>query len=113
MKAQIVEKIVELGWSNEYLISSDSRLTISAFKHGVGLCCQTGNVARVYADLLKLQTLFINKNIGAGIIIVPTQKMANIIGTNVANSEKLNRELIIFKSVITIPLVIIGFGQEE
>lgn len=70
---------------------------------------QTGNVSRVYADLMKLQTLFVNGRIKAGIIIVATTDCARQYTCNAATYERLVRELEIFSQVITMPLVIVGF----
>ena len=81
---------------------------------GIGLCFQTGNVGRIYADLLKLQTLYTKGNITAGIILIPQNQTAKELGSNMANYERLIRELPIFSQVITMPIVVIGFdGTEE
>ena len=77
------------------------------------MCFQTDNVGRIYADLLKLQTLYTKGNIIAGIILVPQIKTAKELGSNMANYERLIRELPIFSQVITMPLVVIGFNGTE
>ncbi len=97
------------GWSDKIFLSRDSNISITAKKDDVGLCMQTGNVSRVYADLMKLQTLFMNGNIKAGIIIVATTDCARQYTCNAATYERLVRELDIFSQVITMPLVIVGF----
>lgn len=97
------------GWSDKLLLSRGSNISITAKKDDVGLCMQTGNVSRVYADLMKLQTLFVNGRIKAGIIIVATTDCARLYTCNAATYERLVRELDIFSQVITMPLVIVGF----
>lgn len=77
------------------------------------MCFQTGNVGRIYADLLKLQTLYVKGNITAGIILIPQIKTAKALGANMANYERLIRELPIFSQVITMPIVVIGFDGTE
>ena len=102
------------GWTLNICLSRKSKITINAIKNDVGLCVQTGNVARMYADLLKLQSLYRNKTIRAAIYIVPQKDCAKTIGQNVANFERLQNELTnVFNKVITIPLLVIGFNNEE
>lgn len=110
-----IKSLLELdGWSGEYRLDPSSRITISSFLKGTGLCFQTGNVGRIYADLLKLQTLYTKGKISAGIILIPEVKTAKKLGANMANYERLVRELPIFSQVITMPIVVIGFdGTEE
>lgn len=113
IKDSIRERLEKEGWSGEYRLDPTSRITISSFLQGIGLCFQTGNVGRIYADLLKLQTLYTKGNIAAGIILVPQLQTAKELGYNMANYERLTRELPIFSQVITMPIVIIGFDGTE
>lgn len=102
------------GWSGEYRLDTSSKITISSYLKGIGMCFQTGNVGRIYADLLKLQTLYTKGKIIAGIILIPQQNTAKKLGSNMANYERLVRELPIFSQVITMPIVVVGFdGKEE
>ncbi len=115
IKKSMQERFKKEGWIGEYRLDATSRITISSYLKGIGLCFQTGNVGRIYADLLKLQTLYIKGNITAGIILIPQIKTAKELGSNRANYERLIRELPIFSQVITIPIVVIGFdgtGEE-
>ena len=114
IKASIKERLEKEGWTGEYRLDTASKITISSYLRGVGLCFQTGNVGRIYADLLKLQTLYTKGKISSGIILVPESKTAQRLGSNMANFERLTRELPIFNQVITMPIVVIGFdGTEE
>jgi hypothetical protein len=108
-----MEKTMRVGWSGEYRLDSDSKITISSYMQGVGLCIQTGNAGRVYADLLKLQTLYVKGNITSGIMLIPTVVTAKELGYNMANYERLVRELPLFSQVITMPIVVIGFDGME
>ncbi len=114
LKESIRERLEKKGWTGEYRLDASSRITISSYLKGIGMCFQTGNVGRIYADLLKLQTLYTKGNITAGIILIPQIKTAKELGSNMANYERLIRELPIFSQVITMPIVVIGFdGTEE
>ena len=113
IKKSVRERLEKEGWTGEYRLDSSSRITISSHLKGIGMCFQTGNVGRIYADLLKLQTLYTRGNITAGIILIPQIKTAKELGSNMANYERLIRELPIFSQVITMPIVVIGFDGTE
>lgn len=108
LRDELTSKIMEQGWSQKAGLSHKTKITITGYKDGVGLCIQTGNISRIYADLLKLQTLWASSKITAGIIIVPLKSNAVIFGSNLASFERLTTELEIFNRVITMPLYIIG-----
>ena len=114
VKENIREQLEIQGWSREYRLDATSRITISSYYQEIGLCFQTGNYSRVYADMLKLQALYLKENIVAGVILVPQSLTSKMIGLNTANFERVVQELPIFGQVITMPLVVIGFdGTEE
>lgn len=96
------------GWSSEVAVAKGSDMTITSMKDGVGLCLQTGNMARMYADLIKLQTLYLNNAIKAAAIVVPSNPMAKLLGSNVADAKRLERELSIFKKAYNVPTVVFG-----
>jgi len=111
IKTEILKNLYLNGWCEEVQVNVNSKITITSMFDKIGLCLQTGNVSRIYADLLKLQTLFMNGIILAGIIIVPDIEAARSLGSNMANSDRLMRELPIYASVITLPMVVISFGE--
>jgi len=104
-------RLKEFGWSDSVRLAEGSKITITSIKDDVGLCMQTGNVSRIYADLLKLQSLYVNDSIKSAIIIVPTGKAARKLGGNIVSFERLCRELPIFARVITLPIIIIAFEE--
>ena len=65
-------------------------------------------MSRMYADLLKLQAVYLRGSIDSAIFILPEDACAKLLGDNVANCERLRRELAIFDRAITVPLAIIG-----
>lgn len=109
----VKDSLEKSGWSGEYRLDTQSKITITSYYNEIGLCFQTGNVGRMYADLLKLQSLYIKGKITAGIMLVPLARTAKILGSNIANYERLVKELSIFGEVITMPIVVLGFDGEE
>src|SRR5689334_2532212 len=81
LRENILEQLVKAGWSGEFLVSKDSDMTITSTKAGVGLCLQTGNMARMYADLLKLQSLYTDDAISSAVMIVPSYPVAKKLGS--------------------------------
>ena len=74
----------------------------------VGLCLQTGNMARMYADLMKLQTLYLNDAIQGAVFVLPSQPVALAIGDNIAQAARLERELEIFRKAYYVPTLIVA-----
>lgn len=113
-KDDLSAQLTTLGWSGKVSLSSRSNISITSVLRNIGLCTQTGNMARMYADLMKLQALYMDEKIKAAIFVIPTKACANSIGGNIANYERFLNELInIFSKVITVPMLIIGFGNKE
>ena len=106
IRARFIEDLLSKGW---LILARGSNISITSKKQDVGMCIQTGNVSRMYADLMKLQALYLRESIKAGILIVATTECAKHYTSNAATYERLIRELDIFGQVITVPLVIIGF----
>ena len=94
------------GWSSKVAVSMNSDMTITSMKGNVGLCMQTGNMARMYADLIKLQTMYLDNAIKSAAIVVPSQPMAALLGSNIAQATRLERELAIFKKAYHVPTLI-------
>ena len=113
-KDDLSDQLKTKGWSGQVKLSSKSSISITSILRNIGLCTQTGNMARMYADLMKLQAMYMDDKIKAAIFVLPTKACANSFGGNVANYDRFLNELTnIFSKVITIPMVIIGFDNEE
>lgn len=54
LKESVRERLEKEGWTGEYRLDATSRITISSYLRGVGLCFQTGNVGRIYADPFEI-----------------------------------------------------------
>ena len=110
LRKEILDELIKLAWTGQVKVSKGSGITIASQKNNVGLCIQTsGNMSRMYADLIKLQQMYLNNNISVGVFIMPTAIAARKLGDNLANSDRLESELTIFKKVIHMPLMIISF----
>jgi hypothetical protein len=101
-------KIREAGWSGEVPAARGSDMTVTSMKDGVGLCLQTGNMARMYADLIKLQTLYLDNAIVSAVIVLPSQPVALQIGDNIAQATRLERELEIFRKAYHVPTLLMA-----
>lgn len=88
-----------------------TRLTISFMKNKIGVCFQIGNVARTYADILKLNHLGNKRIIDVGIIFVPHEIESKSLGANYASFDRLKNEIILFQDEIKTPLVIYGISN--
>jgi len=106
IRKQFLDSILSAGWSSKVAVSVDSNMTITSQKNKVGLCLQTGNVSRTYADLLKLQTLYLNNSIESAVIVVPSKETALLLGSNIAQYSRLLQEVTIMKKAYTVPTLI-------
>lgn len=112
IRRKVIDSLQQGGWSKEVRLDASSNITITGMRDRIGLCVQFGNISRIYADLIKLQTLFIRDSIDAGIILLPGHTAAITLGQNIANGDRLERELKIFSTVISMPLWIVSFDAD-
>ena len=106
----LVTSLQTSGWSAKTRMSKESGISISSMKGTTGLCMQTGgNMARMYADWLKLQQLYVTGKITCGVMIVPSKPTAKLLGDNIVHASRLVQELAFFNKVIHIPLIIFSF----
>lgn len=110
IRKELVRLLGNAGWPGEVQVEPPSKITIASRKNAVGLCIQTGgNMSRMYADLLKLQKLYMENSIKAAAFILPAAPAARILGLNVANADRLIAELQIFRKVIHMPVAVFAF----
>lgn len=112
IREELLKVIQKLGWSKPVKIDRTKTITITSMQKNIGMCIQTGNVSRFYADLLKLQTLYLNNHAEGAIYIIPDKPTADRMNSNTANFERFVHELNLFKKTITIPLFVIGIKVE-
>ena len=106
IREMFLKSIAMAGWSGEAPVSKDSNITVTSTKDDVGLCLQTGNMSRVYADLLKLQTMYLNSTIKSAVVVVPSYPVAKKLGSNIANAKRLEREIEIFRLAYSVPTLV-------
>lgn len=97
------------GWAAEPEVCPGYKLTINAMRNRVGLTVQTGNVARAFYDLMKFQAMHLNGRIDSAVLILPSAEAARLMGSNIANFDRVTGELLLFKHVITCPCMVISF----
>ena len=112
LRSALLSRLQQQGWTDRITVSTESKVTITGIKSDVGLCLQTSNVARIYADILKLQLLFETGKIESGVYVVPSLTAAKKMGSNLANFSRLSQELALFRYIITIPILVIGFMED-
>jgi hypothetical protein len=98
------------GWASRVPVLG-SNLTISFLRQRTAVCLQLGNVARTYADLLKLQALFAAGRIEDSVIVVPDENLSRDLGSNHASFDRLEREFELFSEVINVPALLVGAGD--
>ncbi len=106
LRMAFLSNLKTAGWSSEVAVSKGSKITITSMKNDVGLCMQTGNMGRMYADLMKLQTMYLDNSIKVAAIVVPSAPFAKILGSNIAQADRLEKELEIFKKAYHVPTII-------
>lgn len=109
IKSEVSDILVCMGWADSVKIHP-TNLTVNFIKERVAFCLQLGNIARTYADLLKLQVISNKQIIDVGILAVPIRSDSIKLGSNAAQYERLKEEVILFENIITVPLVLIGLS---
>lgn len=111
IKTTINKQLRLFGWTDNVPIDPRLNLTINYMKQDIGFILQLGNVARTYADLVKLNYLGSKGVISLAVIAVACKHEANLLGANYAYFERLVNEVNIFKSLFLTPLVVYGLGN--
>lgn len=109
IRQHVTAEFQKEGWAHDVKIDQELGLKVFALKDDLGFQLQTGNMSRAPYDLLKLQYLFQSGKIEGAALAVPTKACANRIGDNLANAERICKELIVFDRVITVPILVIAF----
>lgn len=113
MRSEFLNSLKVSGWTNELTVAQESGMTITTSRDRVGLCLQTGNMARMYADLMKLQTLYLDGAIQVAVIVLPSSVTAKLLGSNIAAAERLERELRVFRKTYHVPTAIYSLEVSE
>ncbi len=97
------------GWAINVKIDQGLGLSVFAMKDDLAFHLQTGNISRAAYDLLKLQHLYQSGRIEAAALALPTRECASLLGSNIANADRITKELELFDRIVTVPIVVIAF----
>lgn len=109
IRAHLHEELSNAGWSYNVRIDPNFDLTVTGIYRDLAFQVQTGNISRAMYDLLKLQYLWTQGKIEGAALAVPTKIAADIIGSNIANVDRLWGEVRLFDRIVTVPLLLISF----
>ena len=109
IRNHVKDELEKNGWGFNIKIDAEVDLAIFAKKGDLAIQIQTGNISRYTYDLLKIQHLYVRKEIEAAALAVPTKDAAKKIGSNIAHVERIWNEIKVFDRVITTPLMLIAF----
>lgn len=101
------------GWEYHPRITDNTRLEGDFKKDRVQIEVQFGNMARWTYDILKFQITYSQGIVDIGILVVPLQWFAGLIGDNVVYYERVLRELPHAKLSITLPILVIGLEPDD
>ncbi|MBF9045462.1 restriction endonuclease [Rhodobacterales bacterium HKCCE4037] len=109
IRKHVEAEFLNEGWALNVQLDRTSGLNVFAMQDDLAFQLQTGNMSRAPYDLLKFQYLFQSGRIEAAALAVPTKEAAKVIGDNIANSERIIKELELFDRVITVPILVVAF----
>jgi hypothetical protein len=110
IRTEILKRLKSVGWSDKFRLDAQSQISLTASMNSHVMCFQTGNMSRFYADLLKLQYVYAQGNAVAAIYLIFSKDAAKILGSNLAHYDRLVRELLLFREIITVPILVIGIS---
>jgi len=109
VRKHVEDEFLKEGWALNVYLDQGHGLSVFAMRDDLAFQLQTGNMSRAPYDLLKLQYLFQSKRIEAAALALPTKEAAKIIGDNIAQAERVIKELELFDRVITVPILVVAF----
>jgi hypothetical protein len=98
------------GWSSPVVVAAGYNVELGFLRDRVVVQVQTGNVARAFYDLMKIQALHFQGRVDCGVLVLPQAAAARRMGGNLAQFERVSSELGgIFFHQVTVPVLILGF----
>jgi hypothetical protein len=110
IREHVQKELGKEGWALNVRIDQNLGLTVSAMHEDLAFQLQMGNISRAPYDMLKLQYLYLTERIQAAALALPTKEAAELMGSNIANAERICNELELFNRVITVPILIVAFA---
>lgn len=95
-------------WDHKGVLTDNLNLRYGYRKDGVQVETQFGNVARYYADIMKIEKAYREGIIDFGVMILPDKERANSMGTNIAYYERTEKELKEMREIISCPIILYG-----
>ena len=109
IRDHVGSELISDGWGLKAAITAEVELTVFARKQDMAFQLQTGNISRYAYDVLKLQHLYMSREIECAILAVPTKEAAVKLGSNIAQVERIWAELNIFDRIVSVPIMVIAF----
>jgi hypothetical protein len=109
IRTHVENELLKEGWALNVSLDKEHGLSVFSLLDDLAFQLQTGNMSRAPYDLLKLQYLFQSERIEAAALALPTREAAKVIGDNIANAERVIKELQLFDRVITVPILVVAF----
>ena len=111
VKDHIEGLLTTKGWAMPTQVRDGYKPNLNAaFGTQVVLQVQTGNIARGFYDLLKMEAVFAQGRAECGVLIVPANGASRKLGGNLADFSRIAEELsVLYEPVITMPVLLLGF----
>ena len=110
VRRHVAAFLTERGWASPVRVADSFDLELQCSRDSVVVQLQTGNIARAFYDLMKMQSLHQQSLAEAGVLVVPVADAARRMGSNLAQYERVVNELAgVFYHQITVPVLVVGF----
>ena len=113
MNRWVESKFDAHGWEVHPAIVEGSNLEADFRKNRIQVEVQFGNMARWTYDVFKFQVSYSQDQIDVGILAVAQQRFCPYINSNVAQYERIVRELPHAKLSLTLPILVVGLEPED
>ena len=110
IRNHVRSELESAGWAFDVSVDAEVRLKVFARKDDLAFQLQTGNISRYSYDVLKMQHLYLRKEIESAVLAVPNKEASRKLGQNIASAERIWGELLVFDRIITLPMMVIAFA---
>jgi hypothetical protein len=112
VRKHIEDFLTARGWISDFKVDSVQRPSINFTDpdSNVLFQIQTGNIARAFYDLMKMQSIFEQRRCKCAVLCLPSATAAKALGSNIANMTRVREELeYLFESQIHVPVYLFSF----
>ena len=110
IRAHVAQELQGTGWAFGVSVDAEVDLKVFARKGDLAFQLQTGNISRYAYDALKLQHLYLKREIESAVLAVPNREASRKLGSNIAHAERIWGELEVFDRIVTLPIMVIAFA---